>query len=451
MALITADTHYLVVGLGATGLSCVRYLVAQGKLVSVIDSRQVPPGLDTLRAEFPEVEVTLGGFDVDVMTRVDVLVMSPGVPLSTPAVQTALANGVRLSSDIELFCQAHHGRTVLITGSNAKSTVTSWLADVASRSGLSYVVGGNLGQPALTLLEEPVELAILELSSFQLELVGPLRADVATVLNVSEDHQDRYPSFAAYQQTKQRIYFGCRHAVYNRDDALTSPLLPTGVAQTTFGLNQPDLNQFGVLEHEGEAWLACGQDLWIPAREVALPGRHNRSNALAVMALAQAIGLGRDAILASLKAFKGLPHRCEPVGFINGVQFVNDSKGTNVGATLAAVEGLGRDHPGRLILLLGGQGKGADFSSLSEPVAQLCKSIWVFGQDQEQIVAALSAGEHASTVHRVDTLEQALAGAEAEALAGDIVLLSPACASFDQFNDFQHRGEVFRSWVEARL
>ncbi|MEP4546549.1 MAG: UDP-N-acetylmuramoyl-L-alanine--D-glutamate ligase [Saccharospirillum sp.] len=451
MALIAADTHYLVVGLGATGLSCVRYLVAQGKLVSVIDSRQTPPGLDTLRAEFPDVDVTLGGFDADVMTRVDVLVMSPGVPLSTPAVQTALANGVRLSSDIELFCQAHQGRTVLITGSNAKSTVTSWLADIASRAGLSYVVGGNLGQPALTLLEEPVELAILELSSFQLELVGPLRADVATVLNVSEDHQDRYPSFAAYQQTKQRIYFGCRHAVYNRDDVLTSPLLPTGVAQTTFGLGQPDLNQFGVLEHEGEAWLACGRDLWFPASDVALPGRHNRSNALAVMALAKAIGLGRDAILASLKSFKGLPHRCEPVGSINGVQFVNDSKGTNVGATLAAVDGLGRDHPGRLILLLGGQGKGADFSSLNEPVAKLCKSSWVFGQDQEQIVAALSAGGRSSTVHRADTMEQALAGAEAEALTGDIVLLSPACASFDQFNDFQHRGNVFRSWVEARL
>lgn len=451
MALIAADTHYLVVGLGATGLSCVRYLVAQGKLCSVIDSRQTPPGLDTLRAEFPNVEVTLGGFDADVMTRVDVLVMSPGVPLSTPAVQVALANGVRLSSDIELFCQAHQGRTVLITGSNAKSTVTSWLADIARRAGLSYVVGGNLGQPALTLLEEPVELAILELSSFQLELVGPLRADVATVLNVSEDHQDRYPSFAAYQQTKQRIYFGCRHAVYNRDDVLTSPLLPTGVAQTTFGLGQPDLNQFGVVDQDGEAWLACGRDLWIRATDVALPGRHNRSNALAVMALAQAIGLDRDAILASLKAFKGLPHRCEPVGSIDGVQFVNDSKGTNVGATLAAVEGLGRDHPGRLILLLGGQGKGADFSSLNEPVAQLCKSSWVFGQDQEQIAAALSAGGHVSTVHRVDTLEQALAGAKAEALAGDIVLLSPACASFDQFNDFQHRGDVFRSWVEARL
>ncbi|HET8905113.1 MAG TPA: cyanophycin synthetase, partial [Saccharospirillum sp.] len=249
----------------------------------------------------------------------------------------------------------------------------------------------------------------------------------------------------------QRIYFGCRHAVFNRDDALTSPLLPTGVAQTTFGLGQPDLNQFGVVEQEGEAWLACGREPWLRASEVALPGRHNRSNALAVMALAQAIGLDREAIVEALREFKGLPHRCEPVGSINGVQFVNDSKGTNVGATLAAVEGLGRDHPGRLILLLGGQGKGADFSSLNEPVAQLCKSSWVFGQDQAQIAAALSSGASASTVHCVDTMEQALTGAEAEAISGDIVLLSPACASFDQFNDFQHRGDVFRSWVEARL
>lgn len=445
MTLITADTHYLIVGLGATGLSCVRYLHAQGKLCAVIDSRPSPPGLDALRAEFPDVEVTLGGFDARVMAQADVLVMSPGVPLSTPEVQAALANGAHLSSDIELFCKAHQGRTVLITGSNAKSTVTSWLADVARRARVFYVVGGNLGQPALSLLEQPAELAILELSSFQLELVGPLRADVATVLNVSEDHLDRYSSFAAYQQTKQRIYFGCRHAVFNRDDALTSPLLPTGVQQTSFGLSEPDLNQFGMIVRDGEAWLACGRDAWLKAAEVALPGRHNRGNALAVIALATAIGLDREAIVASVRDFKGLLHRCEPVGSIDGVLYVNDSKGTNVGATLAAVDGLGSDQPGRLILLLGGQGKGADFSSLREPVATLCKSSWVFGQDQVQIAKAL-AGE----VHCVETLEQALAGASAQAMAGDTVLLSPACASFDQFTDFQHRGDVFRSWVEAR-
>jgi UDP-N-acetylmuramoylalanine--D-glutamate ligase len=446
MTLITADTQYLVVGLGATGLSCVRYLQAQGKFCSVIDSREAPPGLDTLRAEFPSVEVTLGGFDADVMARADVLVMSPGVPLSTPAVQAALAKGLRLSSDIELFCQAHQGRTVLITGSNAKSTVTSWLADAVERSGTSYVVGGNLGQPALSLLDTPADLAILELSSFQLELVGQLRADVATVLNVSEDHQDRYPSFAAYQQTKQRIYFGCRHAVYNRDDALTAPLLPTGVARTSFGLGEPDIRQFGVIGHQGEAWLACGKELLLSAREVALPGRHNRSNALAVMALATAVGLDRDATLASIKQFRGLPHRCEPVGSLDGVHYVNDSKGTNVGATLAAVEGLGRDHPKQLILLMGGQGKDADFSSLESPVAQLCKSVWVFGEDQSKIASVLTGD-----VHRVATMEQALTGARAQAAPGDTVLLSPACASFDQFNDFQHRGDVFRSWVEDRL
>jgi UDP-N-acetylmuramoylalanine--D-glutamate ligase len=307
-------------------------------------------------------------------------------------------------------------------------------------------VGGNLGQPALSLLDTPVDLAILELSSFQLELVGQLHADVATVLNVSEDHQDRYPSFAAYQQTKQRIYFGCRHAVYNRDDALTAPLLPTGVTRTSFGLGEPDLKQFGVIEHQGEAWLACGKEPLLSALEVALPGRHNRSNALAVLALASAVGLDREAIIASLKEFKGLPHRCEPVGSLDGVQYVNDSKGTNVGATLAAVEGLGRDHPGRVILLMGGQGKGADFSSLTSPVSELCKSVWVFGEDQS-IIAAVLTGD----VHRVATMEQALTGVRAQATPGDTVLLSPACASFDQFNDFQHRGDVFRSWVEERL
>ncbi len=446
MALIAADTHYLVVGLGATGLSCVRFLREQGKQVSVIDSRNEPPGLADIAASWPEVAVHTGGFDERVIALADVLVMSPGVPLATPAIAEAVSRGVRITSDIELFAESFEGRKVLITGSNAKSTVTSWLADMAHLAKADFVVGGNLGQPALTLLDRDAELAILELSSFQLELLPAMKAEVATVLNVSEDHMDRYPTFAAYQQAKQRVYYGCRHAVFNRDDVLTSPLVPNDVPRTSFGLNEPDLDQFGLIMKDGVEYLARGKDAWLPVSEVGLPGRHNLANALACLALGDALGLPRVAMLESLRSFKGLPHRCEWVATIDGVRYVNDSKGTNVGATLAAVEGLGEEAPGRLILLVGGQGKGADFTPLAGPVQRLCKAVLAYGEDKTRLAEAL--GED---TRLVETLSDALAQATDLAEAGDTILLSPACASFDQFKNFEHRGDAFRSWVEARV
>ena len=304
------------------------------------------------------------------------------------------------------------------------------------------MVGGNLGRPALELLDEPADLAILELSSFQLELLPPLSAEVATVLNVSEDHLDRYPSFDAYRQAKLRIYSGARRVVYNRADALTrtdwqAPAL-------SFGLDRAESDSFGLIEQDGEPWLAQGEQPWLPAREVALPGRHNLSNALACLALGSAIGLPRLAMLESLRSFGGLPHRCELVANKAGVRFVNDSKGTNVGATLAAVEGLGREAPGHLILLVGGQGKDADFASLAAPVNELCKAVFAYGEDGDQLAAAIGP-----IAQRLDTLEAALDAAVAVAVSGDTVLLSPACASFDQFRNFEHRGDVFRARVEA--
>jgi len=446
MGLITADTHYLVVGLGATGLSCVRFLREQGKRVSVIDSREQPPGLSEMTQSWPEVPVYTGGFDEGVIATTDVLVMSPGVPLATPVIAAAIERGARITSDIELFSRAFQGRKVLITGSNAKSTVTSWLADMASLAKASFVVGGNLGQPALTLLDQDADLAILELSSFQLELLPAMNADVATVLNVSEDHLDRYPSFEAYQQAKQRVYNGCRHAVFNREDALTTPRLPDEVPTTSFGLDAPAADQFGLIEKDGTEWLARGNDAWLPVSEVALPGRHNLANALACLALGDAIGLPRVAMLESVRGFKGLPHRCELVATVDGVRYVNDSKGTNVGAALAAVEGLGREAQGRLILLVGGQGKDADFTALADPVRTFCKAVFAFGEDQAVLANAL--GE---TTHTVATMEDALLQASDLAEAGDTILLSPACASFDQFRNFEHRGDAFRSWVEGRV
>lgn len=437
-----APRQYLVVGLGATGLSCVRFLRARGQGVTVVDSRAEPPGRALLQREFPEVELTSGAFSAEQLQAADILVMSPGVPLATPAIKAAIDAGVPVTSDIELFHQAFSGRLVLITGSNAKSTVTSWVADMARLSHQAYVVGGNLGKPALELLDEPADLAILELSSFQLELLPPLSCSVATVLNVSEDHLDRYDSFAAYRDAKLRIYNGAQQVVFNRADALTQTTVSAAVS--SFGLDQPTAGNFGVRMHHGEEWLAQGDQLLLPSREVALPGRHNLINALASLALGSAVGLPRLAMLESLRRFNGLPHRCEWVATKSGVRYVNDSKGTNVGATLAAVEGLGREAPGRLILLLGGQGKDADFTPLAEPVNNLCKAVFAYGEDGDQLAEVIGP-----LAQRLDRMEDALQSAVAQASEGDTVLLSPACASFDQFRNFEHRGEVFRAQVEA--
>lgn len=437
------NRNYLVVGLGATGLSCVRFLRGRGDRVLVMDSRNEPPGLEALKAEFPDLSVATGGFDREMLAIADVLVMSPGVPLATPEIATAIAEGKIVSSDIALFREAFQGRLAVITGSNAKSTVTSWLADMAERAGLSYVVGGNLGEPALNLLETPAELAILELSSFQLELVPALNADVAALLNVSADHMDRYPDLEAYTSAKQRIFQGCKLALYNRNDAQTGPLVVVD-AMRSFGLDAPTGRNTGLVQREAEQWLAQGDELWMQASKVSLPGRHNLENALATLAMAEALGIEADAILASLQQFKGLPHRCELVAEKSGIRFINDSKGTNVGAALAAVEGLGRDPAGRLLLLLGGQSKGGDFSPLKHAVSDCCKATFAYGEDAAKIQSALG-----DLVTRVGTLEEALAAAVAMAEPGDTVLLSPACASFDQFRNFEHRGEVFRQWVEA--
>ncbi|WP_108126018.1 UDP-N-acetylmuramoyl-L-alanine--D-glutamate ligase [Saccharospirillum mangrovi] len=442
MNVITATRNYLVVGLGATGLSCVRFLRARGQSVAVVDSRATPPGLDVLQRDFPDVELTTGAFSAEQLKSADILVMSPGVPLATPAIKAAIDAGVPVTSDIELFHQNFTGQLVLITGSNAKSTVTSWVADMARLANKAYVVGGNLGKPALELLDEPADLAILELSSFQLELLPPLVSSVATVLNVSEDHLDRYDSYEAYRQAKLRIYRGAQQVVFNRADALTQASLETPAR--SFGLDAPKGDDFGLVDVAGDLCLAQGEQPLLPASEVALPGRHNLANALASVALASAVGLPQEAILASLRRFKGLPHRCELVATKAGVRYVNDSKGTNVGATLAAVEGLGREAPGTLILLVGGQGKDADFAPLAAPVNELCKAVFAYGEDGDLLAAAIGP-----LTQRLDTMQDALTAAHQSASDGDTVLLSPACASFDQFRNFEHRGEQFRALVEA--
>ena len=446
MTLIASDHFRIVVGLGKSGMSLVRFLARQGLPFAVVDTRANPPELATLREQFPQVEVRCGELDVEFLCRASELLVSPGLAIATPALQAAAARGVKLSGDIDLFARYAKAPIVAITGSNAKSTVTTLVGEMAAAAGKKVAVGGNLGTPALDLLSDDIELYVMELSSFQLETTDQLNAEVATCLNISEDHMDRYASLAAYHLAKHRIFRGARQVVVNRDDALSRPLVADDLPCWLFGLGKPDFKRFGLLEENGEKYLAYQFDALLPVRELKIRGAHNQSNALAALALGHAAGLPMAPMLETLKRFAGLPHRCQWVGERNGVGYYDDSKATNVGAALAAIEGLGADIAGKLVLLAGGDGKGADFSALAKPVAQVCRAVLLLGRDAERLAAALGEGV---PLIRVATLEEAVQRSAELAQPGDAVLLSPACASLDMFKNFEERGRLFAQAVEA--
>jgi len=368
------------------------------------------------------------------------------VALATPALQAAAARGVRLSGDIELFARHTKAPIVAITGSNAKSTVTTLVGEMAAQAGKRVAVGGNLGTPALDLLGDDVELYVLELSSFQLETTDQLDAEVATVLNISEDHMDRYSGLPAYHLAKHRVFRGARQVVVNRQDALSRPLPVEGQPCWTFGLNAPDFKAFGLREVEGEKHLAFEFQPLMPVRELKVRGAHNQSNALAALALGHAVGLPFAPMLEALRAFTGLAHRCQWGREREAVNWYDDSKATNVGAALAAIEGLGADIDGQLVLIAGGDGKGADFSALRGPVARHCRAVVLLGRDADRLAEAL--GDEVAQV-RVTTLEEAVQRSAALARPGDAVLLSPACASLDMFRNFEERGRLFAQAVGA--
>lgn len=445
MSLIASDNFRIVVGLGKSGMSLVRFLARQGVPFAVADTRENPPELATLRAQYPQVEVRCGELDAGFLCRASELYVSPGLSLRTPALVEAAARGVRLSGDIDLFARHAKAPIVAITGSNAKSTVTTLVGEMAVAAGKRVAVGGNLGTPALDLLADDVELYVLELSSFQLETCERLGAEVATCLNVSEDHMDRYDGMADYHLAKHRIFRGARQVVVNRADALSRPLIADSVPCWTFGTNKPDFKAFGLVEEGGEKYLAFQFEALMPVRELKIRGAHNQSNALAALALGHAVGLPFEPMLRTLREFAGLAHRCQWVGERAGVSFYDDSKATNVGAALAAIEGLGADIDGKLVLLAGGDGKGADFSALREPVAKFCRAVVLLGRDAELVGAALS--DETPKV-RVQTLDEAVRKAAELARPGDAVLLSPACASLDMFKNFEERGRLFARAVE---
>lgn len=436
-----------VVGLGATGLSVARYFAAQGRRFVMLDTRQNPPNLGVFQRDFPDIHCELGELNSDTLCAVDEIVLSPGVAPGNAAVVAARAQGVSVLGDVELFARAARAPIVAITGSNAKSTVTTLVGEMARAAGIDVRVGGNLGTPALDLLDDSAQLYVLELSSFQLETTDNLQAEAASILNMSADHLDRYNSMVEYHAAKQRIYFGARQIVVNRDDPLTQTLPVAGVRCIRFGMGQPDLRDFGLLEAEGEEFLAHGLDKILPLRQLALRGRHNIANALAAMALAYAISLPTAAVTETLRRFRGLPHRCQWVGEKDGIEFFNDSKGTNTGATLAAIQGLARS-PGKIVLIAGGEAKDADFSSLADAFRSQVRAAVLIGRD----AAALGrvAEPHTRVVY-AQTLDQAVRSAAQLAQAGDAVLLSPACASFDMFENYQDRGNQFIRAVEEWL
>ena len=446
MSVITSDRRTLVVGLGKTGLSCVRYLSAQGRDIAVADSREAPPGLDDLRTGWPDIPVYLGQFDQELFAGFNELVVSPGINIAEPAIARAAEQGARIRGDIDLFAEAADAPVVAITGSNGKTTVTTLLGEMARAAGRRVEVGGNIGTPALDLLGRGADLYVLELSSFQLETTAELNALAATVLNVSDDHLDRYPDKLTYFQAKQRIFHGCQNAIVNLDDALSTPMARDNLRFICFGFHRVNPQTFSTREDDQGLWLTFGFDNILNASELKLMGRHNLSNVMAALALGQAAGLSMESMQKAAREFNGLPHRCEFVRRVNGVDYINDSKGTNVGATVAAIESLALDGDGQIVLIAGGEGKGAEFSTLAGPIITGCRAVVLIGTDADRIAETLGSDP---PVYRAASLAEAVKRSEELALEGDRVLFSPACASFDMFRDYIDRGDQFRTLVQS--
>jgi len=444
--IIVTNRKTAILGMGVTGMSVASFLSAKGMPFDFADSRIEPPNLEQVKRDYPDAKLALGAFDKDFLVGYDRLIVSPGISLDEPALVAARKKGVELLGDLELFLEYATAPVVMITGSNGKSTVTALVGQMAVDSGLSVGIGGNIGTPMLDLLDNEHQLYVLEVSSFQLELLNDSRGAVAGLLNISPDHLDRYQDIQKYHAAKHRIFRGASKVVINREDRLTRPLISTQIAMTSFGLNQPDLGSFGILEGLEDGYLSYGIERLMRIDQVALKGKHNIANVLAALALGYSVDLPMQTMLNRLKTFKGLPHRCQTVAEINSVLYVNDSKATNVGATLAALKGFGSATDKNLILIAGGQAKDQDFSDLKQSVSDYVKLVILIGEDADQIGSIL---DDCCEQIKTDSLQNAVAQTHQLASCGDIVLLSPACASFDMFEGFEDRGNCFQNAVVA--
>ncbi len=433
----------VVVGLGRTGMACARYLQSRGVEFAVTDSRAAPPEAAALRQLAPDADVAFGGFDMALLDGATEIVASPGVSLREPFLERAAARGVSIVGDIELFAREARAPIAAITGTNGKSTVTTLVTHMADSAGKRVLAGGNLGRPALELLEEPApELYVLELSSFQLDTTQSLRPAAATVLNVSPDHMDRYDTLADYAASKARIFANCDAAIVNLDDPLVREMGHAARKVIGFSLLKDPAAAYYALEQDDDVILMNGREAMVKLSELRIAGLHNAANALASLAMADALGLDRAACLKALREFSGLAHRSQWIADIDGVRYIDDSKGTNVGATLAAVAGM----PGSLVVIAGGQGKGQDFAPLAPAFRGKVRHVVLLGQDAKAIAAALA---DVATLEFAPDMPQAVRLAARAARRGETVLLSPACASLDMFRDYAHRGDVFAAAVRG--
>ena len=447
LSLQSCDLDTLILGLGRTGLSCINHLAGAGQRLAVADTRQQPPGLPALKQRYPDVPFFAGEFDPGLLCRARRLIVSPGVTPRHPAIRTARRAGVEILGDVELFCRNINAPLVAVTGSNGKSTVVSLLAMMLERAGLRAGVGGNIGIPALDLLASPApDYYLLELSSFQLETLRSHRPLAAATLNVSADHLDRHAGMQDYARAKENIYAGAGTMIINLDDDRVRAMQQAGRRTISYSLTRADAD-FHAVERNGETWLACRDEALVRQSELRVHGLHNLANVLACLALGRALDLPVRTMLEAAREFTGLPHRCEWVAGINGVNWFNDSKGTNVGATLAALQGLSGKHR-NIILIAGGDGKGADFSPLADAIGSHARSVIVMGRSAKDIAGVVP---DRATVSYATGMEAAVATASHLARPGDTVLLSPACASLDMFRDFAHRGDVFKRCVAGLM
>jgi UDP-N-acetylmuramoylalanine--D-glutamate ligase len=447
----------VVLGLGDTGLSMTRWLARQGARVRVADSRAAPPHAGALARELPQVPLATGAFSVDTFRDIDCIAISPGIDRREAPIAQSAKQGIPVVGDVELFAQAlprsaaRSARVLAVTGSNGKSTVTAMAGDICRSAGRSTTVAGNIGVPVLDALAEAEgapaapEVFVIELSSFQLETASSLTPDAATMLNLTEDHLDRYDGMEDYAAAKSRVFAGSGIQVLNRDDRWSMNMARAGRTLFTFGLSRPGTGrEWGLMDEPAGRALANGSRRLMPLDELPVTGLHNAANALAALALTRAIGLPDEAATEALRRFQGLPHRAQRVAEVGGVVFYDDSKGTNVGATVAALAGIGRPA----VLIAGGEGKGQNFAPLASAVARYARAVVLIGRDAARIGEALE--ETGVPLEHARDMDAAVAAAQRAAREGDAVLLSPACASFDMFRDYRHRGEAFVAAVRAR-
>lgn len=447
MTMNETDLHFdvVIVGLGKTGLSCVRYFSKQSLNIAVTDSRLEPPELASLNNEFVSVPAYLGEIKKEVLLAAEQVVLSPGVSQQEDSIKQAIAKGIPVVGDVELFCQQANAPIIAISGSNGKSTVTTLVAEMTSNASLKTCVGGNLGTPVLDLLNEPTpDVYVLELSSFQLETTFSLNAHASAVLNVSPDHMDRYASLEEYASAKNKIYSGQGVMVINKDDAIVNAMTDASRKSISFSLDKPQDNNFGLIKEAGDVFLGQGKEKIINQNELLIKGEHNMANVLAAMALADSINVSKQAMIETLKTFRGLEHRCQLVKTINNIHWYNDSKATNVGACVASIKGL--CETGKIILIAGGDSKGADLSGLKPIVKQYVKKVLLLGVDANKIKNVIGSDVSCEFVSDMD---EAVVKANECAVSGEQVVLAPACASLDMYKNYQERGDVFVKAVNA--